>query len=277
MGFADATALTPAGDGRWTGQVHEGWSIAGNANGGYLLSMVVRAMQAESGRPDPASVTGHFLRPGKVGPVEARSEVVKAGSRFSTAIGSLWAADRQLLQVIGSFCDLADRPGDGDVERVEGTPPDLPPVEQCTGFEPSVGAPEFMGSIDLRLHPDDQGFLRGTPSGEARVRGWFRLRDEEAIDSVGLVLATDAFPPTIFNAGLPVGWTPTLELTTHVRARAEPGWLACSFTTRFVTGGFLEVDGEAWDAGGRLVAQSRQLALVPRTDPTVVPGVRSQP
>jgi len=49
-----------------------------------------------------------------------------------------------------------------------------------------------------------------------------------------------------------------------VRARPAPGWLACAFTTRFVTGGFLEEDGEVWDATGRLVAQSRQLALVPR-------------
>jgi acyl-CoA thioesterase len=42
------------------------------------------------------------------------------------------------------------------------------------------------------------------------------------------------------------------------------GWLRCRFTTRFVTGGYLEEDGEVWDEAGRLVAQSRQLALLPR-------------
>ena len=95
--------------------------------------------------------------------------------------------------------------------------------------------------------------------------GWFRLRDSEPIDTLGLLLAVDAFPPTAFNARLPVAWTPTIELTAHVRARPAPGWLRCVFTTRFVTGGFLEEDGELWDASGHLVAQSRQLALVPRS------------
>jgi len=65
-------------------------------------------------------------------------------------------------------------------------------------------------------------------------------------------------------ARLPVAWTPTVELTAHVRASPAPGWLRCRFSTRFVTAGFLEEDGEVWDSTGRLVGQSRQLALVPR-------------
>ena len=112
--------------------------------------------------------------------------------------------------------------------------------------------------------PTTPGSADGRPSGAPRVRGWFRLRDGEAADTVALLCTVDAFPPTAFNAHLPVAWTPTVELTAHVRARPAPGWLACTFSTRFVTGGFLEADGEVWDATGRLVAQSRQLALVPR-------------
>ncbi len=132
-------------------------------------------------------------------------------------------------------------------------------------MEPSeTFPPPFMGRVELRLHPDDAGFAKGRTERGAAVRGWFRLRDGEPIGTIGLVLAVDAFPPTAFNARLPVAWTPTVELTAHVRARPAPGWLRCVFTTRFVTGGFLEEDGEVWDGTGRLVAQSRQLALIPR-------------
>ena len=69
------------------------------------------------------------------------------------------------------------------------------------------------------MHPDDAGFSRGRPSGEMQLRGWFRLPDDQPLDTLALVLATDAYPPTIFNADLPVAWTPTVELTAHVRAR----------------------------------------------------------
>jgi hypothetical protein len=121
-----------------------------------------------------------------------------------------------------------------------------------------------MSKVELRLHPDDADFLAGRRSGTPLIRGWFRLPDDEPVTTHALLCAVDAFPPTIFNVDLPIGWTPTVELTAHVRARPAPGWLAISASTRFVSGGFLEVDGEVWDSAGRLVAQSRQLALVPR-------------
>lgn len=274
MSFASATAVRPAGDGRYQGHIDEGWDIGGNANGGYLLGIAARAMQHASGRPDPVSITAHYLRPGRPGPAEVTTTVVKEGRRFATVHGTLAGADgKALLTLLGTFGSLdgpEDQPPAG-LERVDAAPPELPPFDDCDARQaaPTQGAqpgepPSFMHRVDLRLHPQDSVFASGQKSGEARMRGWFALPDDEPVDTIALLQATDAFPPTIFNIDLPVGWVPTVELTAHVRARPAPGPLRCVFTTRFVTGGFLEEDGEVWDATGRLVAQSRQLALVPR-------------
>ncbi len=249
--------------------IAQGWDIMGNANGGYLLSLVARACALEVGRPDPVSITAHYLSPGRPGVGEVEVSTARIGRRFATADATLRSSDgTEVLRALGTFADLADTSGP---ERIDASPPDLPPVDDCVGAPPAGGGdagaavpPSFMDKVDLRLHPDDAGFGRGTPSGKARVRGWFRFPDGEPVDTIGLLCVLDAFPPTVFNTDLPVAWVPTLEFTGHVRCRPTPGWLACEFSTHIVSGGFLEEDGLVWDSEGRLVAQSRQLALVPR-------------
>lgn len=270
-GFEVATAVTPSGApseggrSRWSAAIAEGWDILGNTNGGYLLAIASRAAAAATGRSDPVTTTGHFLAPTGAGPATIDVEVVRVGRRFATARTTLAAGGRAVLTTLGTYGDLGSV--DEEAPRlVTSTPPPLPPVEECVALDPADGGlpPSFAGKVEMRLHPDDAGFGVGSAPGVARMRGWFRLRGGEEITSHALLCAVDAFPPTIFNADLPAGWTPTVELTAHVRRRPAAGWLACSFASRNVSGGFLEADGEVWDASGELVAQSRQLALVPR-------------
>jgi acyl-CoA thioesterase len=273
--FSEATAVQPSDDAlrvdgaagtasRWSGNIAEGWAIAGNANGGYVLSIAARAMTGALGRPDPVTVTAHYLAPGQPGPVSVVVEITKQGRKFGTATAKVADEKRLILQVLGTFGDLADVAGP---ELIDVEPPPMPPPDQCIPMPVSdPSRPPFMGNVDLQLHPEDAGFLRGEPSGNALMRGWFRLHNEEAVDAFALLCAADSFPPAIFNTTLPRGWTPTMELTVHVRSRPGSDWLRCRFATRFVTGGFLEETGELWDDNGRLVAQSRQLALVPRAD-----------
>jgi acyl-CoA thioesterase len=248
--------------GVFEGHIAPGWDIAGNANGGYLLAIAGRALTQATGQPDLVTITGHYLAPGRPGPVTVEVEVVRAGRRHSTAVVHLRSGETPLLTALGTATDIGAAEGP---ELVTTPPPDLPAPDDCLALTSAATfPPPFMGRVDLRLHPDDAGFATGSKSGSPVVRGWFRLRGGEPVDSHALVVAVDAFPPTIFNADLPVAWTPTVELTAHLRARPAPGWLRCAFSTRFVTGGYLEADGEVWDATGRLIAQSRQLALVPR-------------
>lgn len=262
MSFEDATRVTPLGDGRYEATIAEGWDIVGNANGGYLLAIAARAITDALGKPDPLTTTGHYLKPGRPGPVTVEVLTHRNGKRHGTATATVLAGGEPLLVALGSATDLGQADGP---EQVDDVPPAIPDPDDCLAVVPTeTFPPPFMGKVELRLHPDDAGFAAGHKSGHPRMRGWFRLRDGEAIDTHALVLATDAFPPTVFNADLPVAWTPTVELTAHVRARPTSGWLRCSFATRFITGGYLEADGEIWNSDGHLIAQSRQLALVPR-------------
>jgi acyl-CoA thioesterase len=90
---------------------------------------------------------------------------------------------------------------------------------------------------------------------------WMRLADGREPDLFTLALMVDAAPPAVLDLG--ERGSTTLELTVHLRARPAPGWLACRVSTRHVRDGFHEEDFEVWDSTGTLVAQSRQLALLP--------------
>lgn len=264
MSFADASAVF-GGPGRWKADLPDGWDIFGVTNGGFLMGVATRAMSAEADGRELISATGSFVNPANEGPVEVDVEVVKEGRSLSTLRATLSRAGKDLVNVTGVFAD-PDRPKPVS-DLVNGGPPRLPPVEECLRAVPSESAPlppPFTGKVDVRIHPDDAGLFTGQPGGDAVMRGWFRLLDDEEIDAHAVVLATDALPPAIFNSSYPAGWTPTIDLNVQVRNPKPRGWLACVYTTRFVTAGMLEEDGELWDESGRLVALSRQLALVPR-------------
>lgn len=267
MSLDSDTTLSAVGDGRFETEIVDGWDIRGNANGGYLLALIARAMLADCARRDPVTISAHYLSPGRPGPALVQSQVVRSGRRFATVSATLESDGRPVIQALGSFGDLAPI---SEPVHIDSAPPELPAPETCGRYaevRPDGQANAFMQRVDLRLHPDDAGFARGEPSGEAKIRGWFRLPDGEPLSSLSLLLAVDSFPPAFFNVKPPQGWIPTIELTAHLRGRPAPGWLRCAFSTRFVTGGFFEEDSEIWDSSGRLVAQSRQLALAPRDQP----------
>ena len=82
-------------------------------------------------------------------------------------------------------------------------------------------------------------------------------------DAYLLALAVDALPPVIFGI-TKAGWSPTVELTWHMRALPAPGLLRLAARSRHVSGGWFDEESEVWDSAGRLVAQSRQIARVGR-------------
>jgi len=251
--------------------VGAGWQIGSGVNGGMLMALLGSALRTTftgDGHPDPLSVTGYFLTAARPGPGVVHTRVLRTGRSMSTGSASLVQLEDgrevERVRALATYGDLAGLPDD---VRTTAVPPDLPPPERClsTADAPPTAMEHaaFLDRVDLRLDPGCVGWAVGTPSGRGVIQGWLRLADPREPDPVLLLLAADALPPVTFDLGL-FGWTPTLELTVHVRALPAAGWLRVRHATRNVAGGLLEEDAEVWDAAGRLVAQSRQLARLPR-------------
>ncbi len=47
--FTDAMALTPAGDGRYDGELNEHWTIGQKVHGGAMLALCANAARTEHG------------------------------------------------------------------------------------------------------------------------------------------------------------------------------------------------------------------------------------
>jgi len=268
--FDEATAVTPEGDGRYGVHLDERFAIVsgngsvGAVNGGVLMACVLRAVLDTSPHPDPVATSAHFLRVPRPEPAQVHVTWLKQGRTAATARAVLVQEGAGVLETTITTGTLG-APGDDGLSWT-GEPPVLPPVEECTGFADFAGATRrtgYAGQVDLRLDPATSGWLRGQPQGVPEMRGYFQLREERHPDAYLLALAVDALPPVIFGITR-AGWSPTVELTWHMRAVPAPGLLRVAARSRHVSGGWFDEESEVWDSAGRLVAQSRQIARVGR-------------
>ncbi|MBH5338268.1 thioesterase family protein [Streptomyces pactum] len=267
--FDRDTAVTAREPGVYDAELSAGWTIIQAVNGGYLLAVLGRALADTLPHPDPISVSAYYLTASVPGPAVVRTETVRTGSTLSTGQASLYqyaedGTEVERIRVLATYGDLDGLPDD---VRTSAKPPAIPPPEHCLGTAdgpaPLPGSSAIIERLDIRLDPATVGWAVGAPSGKGEMRGWFGLADGRDPDPLSLLLTVDALPPTSFELGL-MGWTPTVELTTHIRCRPAPGPLRVAITTRNLAGGLLEEDAEVWDSADRLVAQSRQLAKAPR-------------
>src|SRR3954447_4118890 len=263
--FDEDTTARPAGDGAWDVELSDRWNIGPNPNGGYVLAVIAAALFQASDKPDPLSLTAHYLRPASPGPGRVEVEVVRTGRRH-THLHARLVQGTERVRVLAVFGDLDAAEG---LTLVREVPPELPEPDECLVRPPTtlaIGVPTMMERFETRLSPRS-GWIRGEPTSVPEIAGWIRFADDRPPDVRSLPLFADAFPPPVFELG-PAGWVPTVELTVHVRSRPVDGWLKARFATHVLVDGYLSEDGEIWDGAGHLVAQSRQLAMLLPVDGT---------
>ena len=257
------TGVTALGDGRYAATISRNFDTQNGPNGGYSLATTVRGLGAALPHPDPFAITATFLRPVDHGDAEIETEVVRTGRRLSVGEARLVQGGKERIRVVGTFADLDAMTGP---TRTLVDPPQMPDPDDCP---PPPSTPEHLEAssaftIGQRFEyrtAEPLGFARGEPSGRSEFGMWIRFREPRDADVWALPSIVDAAPPAVMELGELA--TITVELTLHVRRRPAPGWLALHIRTRHVIGGYHEEDIDVWDSTGSLVAQSRQLALLP--------------
>ncbi len=275
--FDEATAVRRSGEGRYEVRpdrrfavVAPGGSVPPAMNGGVMVATALRAVLDTSPHPYPVATSAHFLRVPQLEPAEIHVTWLKRGRTAATARAAVVQDSLPVLDVTVTTGSLPSHPAANGELSWTGEPPQLPPIEECVDlghwagtFGPD-GAAGDAAQVDLRLDPATVGWRQGQPAGIPEMRGYFRLREDRDPDAYTLALAVDGLPPVVFGLGA-AGWSPTVELTWHMRAVPSPGPLRVATRCRHVSGGWFDEEAEVWDAAGRLVAQSRQIARVGRS------------
>ncbi len=259
--FDEATQAIRVDENTYDVCLDPGYSIGGPLNGGYLMAVVLRAVVDDSPFEHPVSTTSQFHRSPAPGPAQVRVERLKAGRTAAFTRATLL---QDGVAQIESLVTTATLHG---AEPVYADPPGhrMPPAEQCVKLpdpKPESGM-TLNAQMELLFDPPTIGWLNGEPTGRPESRAYFRMTEPQDPDPFVLALAIDALPPVVFSAGMR-GWAPTVDLTWHLRALPVPGPLTLIGQGRLIADGWFDEDVEAWDAAGRLVAQSRQLARVGR-------------
>ena len=258
MSFADDTAVTRVGPGRFTADLHERWSSLVGIHGGYTAAIVVNAMTAAVDDPSraPRSFATQFASVPRPGPVDVEVNVERTGTSMTTTSARLLQEER-VLQVAHA-ASSSTRPGlayDDHVRPRDAGPGDTP------RFAPP-GGPGHFQNADVRLDPDAVPFSGGD---QAWVAAWLRPLHGEPIDAAWLVTMCDFLPPAVFSRTTGPIKAATIEYVVHL-ATGEPSvppgeYVYLSCRSPLASEGFALEDATLWAPDGRVLAVARQTRL----------------
>jgi acyl-coenzyme A thioesterase PaaI-like protein len=258
--FAQVSALTGRGPGRFEAEVSPEWTIVGKPNGGYLLAMLGRAASSVSHHPHVITASASYLSPPEPGPVSIEAQVLRAGRSASQVRARMSQGDRACVEALLTTGELH-----ADVKPYwnAGAPPvSQVRYEDCPRLAPRLpdgGRVAIMDQVEVRLEPESSGFIDGRPTGRGELRGWLSLPGGEAFTPESLLYAVDSYPPATLDIE-PTSWVPTLELTIYVRALPAPGPVRVLQRAQLIDAQRVDEACFIWDHTGRLVAQGTQLA-----------------
>lgn len=268
--FSDAMMLRPVdgSPGEFEGTLDDNWAIGPKIHGGVMVALCAKAARdgyAGTSTTQPVAVSANFLSAPDPGAVRLVTSVRKRGRRIGLVDVELVQGSRSCVHAVVTLGD----PEHGDPEH---------PVEPLFAGNPvtPVMAPEPPADV-LPIGPGHSAaeinhLARGVDirpmvvdslaPGEAPVfRIWVRPKDG-AVDELFALMCGDISLPVPYAVGRR-GWAPTVQLTAYLRGLPADGWLRVVCSATQIGQDWFDEDHTVVDSTGRIIVQTRQLALVP--------------
>lgn len=256
----EETHLDAIGDGRYRREIEEGpfWGMA-TAHGGYLMALLLRAMEIESGDPTrhPRMLSQHFLGPIRPGAVEIEVRLERVGRGVTSLSARLYS--RGEVAGLATALFTLEREGPDFLDEL---PPAVAP--------PEAPDADMLGFI-TPVHAHFDFHRRFGAEGAVPVEdgGWIVPREPGEWDHRLALVLSDLWVPAIVRHPERVCVTPSLHHVAHFGPHVR-GDSSTAFLVRHQLSsgghGLTDEDISLWSDDGRLLMRARQLRSVVPVD-----------
>ena len=271
--FQEALEIEQKSENTFTLIPNTNYFVGNTPHGGYLMAVMHRALTNVLPHSTAISSSVQYLDRIDPEPITLEVETFKAGRGSSSGIVKLIQNNRVCTTFTGTCSDFNHMKGFDGLETA------LPKIfndkdksdyvalnydEITKGFTPS-----FIHQLECSIHPDHVWWKRekNTDSSQydARCSAYLKMGGGKP-DQFCLSFYSDILPPVVCNKYGALGWVPTITLTTHIRQLPTTEDIYADSKATDINKGYFEQDCNLWDLYGNLVASSRQLTRILKSE-----------
>jgi len=269
--FQEAIKLESLEDNKFIVNPDTNYFVGNTPHGGYLMALMHNALTSILPHSTAISSSVQYLDRIDAKTFELEVETFKTSRGSSSGIVKLKQDDKICTTFTGTCSDFQFMKGYDGLQRPlpnifnESDKKDYIKMNYdkiSKGFTPA-----FIQQLECLIHPDHAWWNRDSndKNNEARCSAFLEMQGGIP-DQFCLSFYSDILPPVVSNKYGPLGWIPTITLTTHIRQLPSTSELYADFRATDINKGYFEQDCNIWDLNGNLVASSRQLTRILKSE-----------
>ena len=268
--FENSIAIDRSDENLFSMTPSKDYFVGNTPHGGYLTAVMQKAISLSM--PHPHLINSNTLYLDRTEPREISIRVEKIRESRGSSVGqvSLIQDDKLRCMMTGICSDFHYMNGVNDLETL---PPEIFNNKRDSFISLNFDnkeegiTPSFIKQTQCDIAIKHAWWLKNEADlgDEARCSGFISMGDEIP-DQFVLSFYSDFFPPVVMNKYGPLGWVPTLSLTTNIRQLPTTSELFMDVKAKDLNKGFFEQDCQIWDLNKNLVATSRQLTRILKSE-----------